>query len=172
MYITAMDKKLWRSLWIVLLLFSYPIQTEAQQNAEINISVNAEVIRSLEMNTIRDINFSPVQPSQQQINIDPQTDSNTGKMVAIGDPNAPIRVSFVPERILTNDNGSTLVFTYSIAGNDRDDQSSAEILQADNRNLSLNNDGIYYFWIGGNVAVENADPGNYNGDFTIEVEYI
>lgn len=167
-----MDKECWSFLCTVLLIVSCSIQAEAQQNEEIDISVNAEVIRSLEMNTVRDINFSPVQPSQQQINIDPQTDSNTGKMIAIGDSNAPIRVSFVPERILTNDNGSTLVFTYSIAGNDRDDQSSAEILQADNRNLSLNNEGRYYFWIGGNVTVENAEPGNYNGDFTIEVEYI
>lgn len=167
-----MDKKWWSFLWVVFLLISCSIHAKAQQNAEIDISVNAEVIRSLEMNTVRDINFSPVQPSQQQINIDPQTDSNTGKMVAIGDPNAPIRVSFVPKRILTNDNGSTLVFTYSIAGNTRDDQSTAEILQPDNRNLSLNSDGRYYLWIGGNVAVENAEPGNYNGDFTIEVEYI
>lgn len=138
-----------------------------------SIGVSARVVNTIEIVTIRDMQFGPVQPGQQQISIDPLQDSETGKMIAIGIPGSSIKVSFVRERTLTRvDGSSTLTFTYEIAGNDQDDQSSAELLQSENRNLDLNEEGEYYFWIGGQVNIEDAKPGQYNGDFTIEVEYI
>lgn len=140
---------------------------------EYTIGVSANVIETMEMVTLRDMVFGPVQPGQQEISINPLTDPESGKMVAIGTPEAQIRVSFIQERTLTHVNGTgTLTFYYEIAGNDEDNQSSAELLQAENRNLMLNSEGEYYFWIGGSVNIQNAQPGNYNGEFTIEVEYI
>ena len=148
-------------------------QDQSGESSRISISATAQVVESIEMVTVRDMNFSPVQPSQQTITIDPLSASNSGKMIALGNADSQIRVSFVRERTLRHVSGtSTLTFSYEIAGNDEDDQSSAEILQTDNRDLTLNGEGEYYFWIGGQVNVENAKPGNYNGDFTIEVEYI
>lgn len=138
-----------------------------------SIGVSARVVNSIEMITLRDMQFGPVQPGQQQISINPLQDSETGKMIAIGIPGSRIRVSFVRERTLTSSDGSsTLTFIYEIAGNDRDDQSSAELLQSENRNFDLNSEGEYYFWIGGQINIQDAKPGQYNGDFTIEVEYI
>ena len=135
--------------------------------------MSAQVIESIEMVTQRDMQFGSVQPGQKQILIDPITDNRTGKMVALGSANARVRVSFVKERTLTSADGtSQLTFFYEIAGNDQDDQSSAELLQTDNRNLDLNSKGEYYFWIGGQVDIQNAKPGSYNGNFTIEVEHI
>lgn len=158
--------------FIISFLF-LPFSALGQTKSDFSIGVSARVVESIEMITERNMQFGEVQPGQQQISIDPISAFETGKMVAVGIPNARIRVSFVRERQLTNiQNGNTLIFTYEIAGNDRDDQSSAELLQADNRNLDLNSEGKYYFWIGGRVNIENAQPGSYNGDFTIEVEYI
>lgn len=146
---------------------------EGSSSDSYSIGVSARVVQSIEMVTMRNMQFGPVQPGQNQILIDPLVDSETGKMIAMGIPNARIRVSFVRERTLTRSDGTeTLTFTYEIAGNDQDDQSSAELLQTENRNLDLNGEGEYYFWIGGQVNIEDAKPGNYNGDFTIEVEYI
>ncbi|WP_445665816.1 DUF4402 domain-containing protein [Fodinibius sp. AD559] len=147
-------------------------QDQNGETSRISIAASAQVVESIEMVTVRDMDFSSVRPSQQAISIDPLSDSNTGKMIALGNADSQIRVSFVRGRTLTHASGSTLTFTYEIAGNDEDDQSSAEILQTDNRDLTLNSNGEYYFWIGGQVNVENARPGNYNGNFTIEVEYI
>jgi hypothetical protein len=148
-------------------------QDQDEASSRISISASAQVVESIEMVTVRDMDFSPVQPSQQLISINPLSDTNTGKMIALGNADSQIRVSFVRERTLRHASGnSTLTFTYEIAGNDEDDQSSAEILQTDNRDLTLNSNGEYFFWIGGQINVENAKPGNYNGDFTIEVEYI
>ncbi len=152
---------------------SFAQATEENQSTNYTIGVSARVIETMEMVTIRDMQFGQVQPGQQEISIDPLADSESGKMIALGQSNAQIRVSFVRERTLTHVNGmSTLTFYYEIAGNDEDDQSSAELLQTENRNLNLNSKGEYYFWIGGNINIQNAQPGNYNGEFTIEVEYI
>ena len=147
----------------------------AQQSGsdQIQISVRATVVKTMEMITVRDMQFGQVQPGQQEIYIDPLSDSETGKMIATGNPDAQIRVSYVPQRQLSRANGSgALTFFYEVAGNDEDDQGSAELLQPDNRNLTMNAEGRYYLWIGGRVDVSNALPGNYNGEFTIEVEYI
>ena len=148
-------------------------QGDSSSGDRYSIGVTARVVNTIEMITLRDMQFGPVQPGQQQISIDPLQDTETGKMIAIGIPDSRIRVSFVRERVLTSADGSaTLVFTYEIAGNDQDDQSSAELLQTENRNFDLNSEGEYFFWIGGQINIENAKPGQYNGDFTIEVEYI
>ena len=157
-----------------LFVFSAPaLYAQESSSDSFSIGVSARVVKSIEMVTLRDMQFGPLQPGQQEILIDPLLDSETGKMIAVGNPNARIRVSFIRERVLSRSNGGgTLIFTYQISGNDEDDQSSAEVLQTDNRDLDLNDEGEYYFWIGGQVNIENARPGNYEGDFTIEVEYI
>lgn len=167
---------------IIITAFLYPLgavvpavfaQGDSSSGDSFSIGVSARVVNTIEMITLRDMQFGPVQPGQQQISIDPLQDSETGKMIAIGIPGSRIRVSFVRERVLTSSDGSsTLTFIYEIAGNDQDDQSSAELLQTENRNFDLNNEGEYFFWIGGQVNIQDAKPGQYNGDFTIEVEYI
>lgn len=144
------------------------------QNADrVSISVNATVEGSINLTTIRSINLGEVQPGQEQINISPIRNPNAGKMVASGIPNARIRVSFIREwQLLGSQNKETITYIYQVAGNTVEDQSTAELLETDNRNLQFNDQGRYYFWIGGTVDISNANPDNYEGEFTIEVEYL
>lgn len=174
MKLSGLTTVLFLNFACISLLFS-PETLFAQQSEsdQIQIRVTARVVKTMEMITVRDMQFGQVQPGQEEIYIDPLNDTETGKMIATGTPDAQIRISFLPQRQLNRDNGSgTLMFYYEVAGNDEDDQASAELLQPDNRNLTLNSEGRYYLWIGGRVDVRNALPGNYNGEFTIEVEYI
>ncbi|MDX1618953.1 MAG: DUF4402 domain-containing protein [Balneolaceae bacterium] len=145
----------------------------AQDLNNVSIRVTAEVFKTIELTTIRNIQFGEVQTGQEQIIISPILDSNAGKMVASGIPESRIRVSYLEEWELTNDsNDHTLTFYYDLAGNMVDNQNTAELLQTDNRGLQLNKDGEYYFWVGGRVDISNAQPGNYEGEFTIEIEYM
>jgi hypothetical protein len=64
------------------------------------------------------------------------------------------------------------VFKYQIAGSTIDYQITSEILRNDNRNVRFNTEGRFYLWIGGTVDVSLAKPGAYQGEFTIEIEYI
>ncbi|HBX64927.1 MAG TPA: hypothetical protein DEG32_01730, partial [Balneolaceae bacterium] len=86
---------------------------------------------------------------------------------------AEFRLNYLPELELTQIQGQgTLNFTYEISGNSEENQSTSELLELDNRNIRFNNEGRYYIWVGGRVNIENAPPGNYEGDFTIEIDYI
>lgn len=143
----------------------------AQQNIAINVS--ARIISSVELLTIQSMKLSQADAQNQQITINPRVSPNAGKMVAVGSPNSKIRISFLKSRVLTQQNGTgTLLFNYKVAVNTVDDQNTAEILDQDNRDLTFNNNGRLYLWIGGNVDISTAAPGNYQGEFTLEIVYI
>lgn len=155
------------------LVFFTGEQLFAQDSRNVSIRVSAKVFQSIELTTIRNMRFGDVQAGQQKIAISPIQDPDAGKMVATGIPESKIRVSYLKEWELTNDrNDHTLTFNYTVAGNTVDNQSTAEILQTDNRGLQLNADGEYFIWVGGSADIQNAQPGNYEGEFTIEIEYM
>ena len=140
-------------------------------SAEVNVT--AEVMQSIELITVNSMQFGNVQPGQREIYINPISSLNAGFMIAVGTPDAEFRLNYLPERELTQINGdATLTFTYEIAGNSEDNQATSELLELDNRNIRFNNEGRYYIWVGGRVNLENAAPGSYEGDFTIEIDYI
>lgn len=142
-------------------------------NSDIAINVSAQVISSIEMITIQSMRLSQAEANNDIIQINPQNHAYAGKMIAIGTPNSDIRVSFLQQRELTQRQGSsTLMFNYQVAGNNVDDQSTAELLGQDNRDLEFNSEGRFYLWIGGSVDISTASPGNYQGEFTLEIDYI
>ncbi len=155
-------------------LITQPVSAYAQNsNSEISINVSAEVISTIEMITIRSMNLSGAEAENDRIQINPRNSINAGKMIAIGTPNTDIRISFLEQRELTRQRGTeNLLFNYQVAGNTKDDQSTAEILDNENRNFEFNEQGRFYLWIGGNVDISTANPGNYQGEFTLEIEYI
>ncbi|MFD2532494.1 hypothetical protein [Gracilimonas halophila] len=162
-------------LTILFLLFTYG--TVLAQNQESNISaqvnVNAEVIQSIELIKVQSMQFGNTQPGQRLIYVNPINDLNAGYMIAVGTPDAEFRLNYLPERELTQIDGEgSLTFEYEISGNDVEDQATSELLELENRNIRFNSEGRYYIWVGGRVNLENAAPGNYEGDFTIEIDYI
>lgn len=160
---------------LFLILGNYYVKGQNSETAEINVS--AEVIGStqsaIEIITVNTIQLGNAQPVNGQININPVTNLNAGYMIAVGNPEAEFRLNYLPERILNQINGNgSLIFTYQISGNIEEDQATSELLDLENRNLRFNDDGRFYIWVGGIIDVSNAAPGNYEGDFTIEIDYI
>ncbi|MEX0778278.1 MAG: hypothetical protein WD037_00990 [Balneolales bacterium] len=152
-----------------------PVNSLAQDNNEssVSVSVSANVQSSIEVMTLSDITFGSVQPSQFEVVVEPNRDQNAGSMVARGRPNAEISISYTAEHILTQTEGNaTLTFYYQVAGNDEDNQPAAEIIEGFSRDMKFNEDGEFYLWVGGRVNIQNAVHGGYEGDFTIEIEYI
>ena len=143
--------------------------------ATISVSATVQVASTMEveMVTLRDMVLDHQVRQQNLISINPVNDSQSGKMRAEGRPNAEVRISFLQQRELTRVGGNeTLTFYYRVAGNDLDDQPSSEILDLENRDFELNDDGEYYFWIGGQVDITDAVAGAYDGEFTVEIEYL
>lgn len=157
------------------LLFNITVPVPAQDNSnnEVSFNVSTNVISSIEIVTIQSMDLSGAETTNDQIQINPQNSSNAGKMIAIGNPNSDIRISFLQQRELSRVQGpGTLLFNYEVAGNDQDDQASAELLNRENRDFELNENGRFYLWIGGSVDISTAAPGNYEGEFTLDIEYI
>lgn len=140
-------------------------------NAEINIETT--VIQSIELVTVQNIQLANLEPVNNEIFIPPTSSGNAGHMIASGNPNAEIRITFQPNQILNQINGDGLIrVIYQLSGNDLNEQLTSELLGTENRSFTFNTDGDFYIWVGGRVFVEQAKPGSYEGEFTIEIDYI
>lgn len=156
-----------------LTFFLHMNPPESRGQESFNISVKTDVISSIELVTLQSIRISRANVINNVVTVNPLANNNAGKMVAMGAPNSEITISFQPSQELIHLNGTgSLTFNYMVAGNDVDDQSSAELLELQSRRLRFNSDGKFYIWIGGSVDLSTAEPGGYRGNFTLEIEYI
>ena len=141
-------------------------------SGETKISINTTIVSSIELITVKSITVGSLQPGQQEVYINSISDVNAGYMIAVGAPGADFRLNFEKTRTLTQVNGDgSLIFEYELSGNNIEDQNSAEPVK-DVQTLKFNSEGQYHIWVGGTINLRNARPGNYDGDFTIEIEYI
>jgi hypothetical protein len=107
------------------------------------------------------------------LNISPITDVTAGKIMVKGKVNAMIRLSYLHQQVVINTSGEgTLVFDYVVSGFPSDDQKASMFLDAPENVPQFNKEGEYYLWVGGQVNITNARPGNYEGEFILEIEYI
>lgn len=146
----------------------------SEQTESVSINVSAQVVETtVELITMKEVDFANAQPSQGEIYINPVTSINAGLLRAQGTPSASVRISFQRQLELIRIGGSeTLTFHYEISSNSENNQNASEILDQESRNLQLNANGNYFIWVGGRVNVENAVRGQYEGKFTVEIEYI
>jgi len=164
---------IYKKLLGLLITALFPVFAVAQNQQNVSISVSATVSGTVEMVTINTVDFEDIEQEGSVIRVDPIFGERAGKMVARGTPNAEFRVDYIRERELLNlDGDGVIFFNYLVAGNFIDDQETAELLDQDIRNLQFNEDGEYYFWVGGTVDLNDINPGSYQGEFTIEIEYI
>ena len=163
-------------LYTLLLLFLLlPYGSQAQERTS-NITVSAQVVPSVsgvELQSLKSLTLSRDDAVDGIISINPGSSQNAGKMVAIGSPNSAITINYFQSRELSNSEGTGVItFNYQLSGNQIDDQNSSELIFQDSRNLRLSENGEFFIWIGGNIDITNAAPGNYSGDFTLEIEYL
>lgn len=159
---------------IFILLFVYTEISCAQQNSgqRVSVTISAEIISSIDLITVRPIDFRNTGRNDGAITINPVSSGRAGKMIAQGTPGASFRITFLRQRDLVNiDGDNVLFFSYMVSGNVEDDQSTSELLEDDNRALQFNESGQFFIWVGGDVNLQSAPPGNYEGEFTLEIEY-
>lgn len=162
------------SFALIFSIFSVDISAQRPpRSVSANIRLNAEVISTIELITVKGMEVNQSEAGQTTVTINPITSSFAGHMIATGTPLADIRISYLKLRELTRTDGEgLLIINYEVSGNTEDNQQTSELLESDNKILTINQDGQFYIWIGGSVDLEQATPGNYEGEFTLEVEYI
>lgn len=167
-------------LFFLLMLCGHPVLLMAQnQNntgTSISISASATVISGdIELETINDMGIIDAQRLQDgdEVYINPVFDPQAGIMRARGNPGAQVRVTYVEEMEVSRREGpGSIVFTYEVSGYPGDNQRESELLTLIEHELQFNEDGEFYFFIGGYIDLSNALPGNYDGEFTVNIEYM
>lgn len=167
--------------FILIILMVLPIMGMAQaaqqgNGTSVSITASATVIAGdIDLETISDMGIIDAQRMQEDniVYINPVFDAEAGIMRARGNPGAQIRVSYLEEMTISRNEGpGTLFFVYEVSGFPGDNQRESELLDQIERELRFNEDGFFYFYIGGRIDLSNALPGNYDGEFTIEIEYM
>lgn len=174
-YIYRNNRLIWLLFSVMLLLvFGSPWAT-AQENYSVSIRAMATVVEKseIELVTIKNLDLDLNRAVDEQIIISAKTDPEAGNMLVKGKPGAHIRITYLPEMELVNTTGAgSLTVFYEVYGYPGDNQTASEPLDAVDRMMRINPEGHYYLWIGGRINVKEARPGNYEGEFTIEIEYI
>jgi hypothetical protein len=159
---------------ILLLLVFLNISTLSGQNS-ISIRASATVVEAtgIELITLKDITIDEASAQNGSLEISPLTSERAGKMLVKGKINSSIRLSYLNQLALVNTSGDgTIVFQYVVSGNRTDNQNASQPLDQIERIVQFNERGEYYLWLGGTVDLSNATPGSYDGEFTIQIEYI
>ena len=141
----------------------------------ISITASATVVEAtgIELITLKDINIDESFAVDGILDIKPLTSDKAGKMLVKGKANSSIRLSYMNQLALVNTTGDgTIVFKYEVTGFKTDNQNASQPLDQIERVVQFNEKGEYYLWLGGQVDLNNAKPGSYDGEFTIEIEYI
>ncbi len=136
------------------------------------VQATAEVTDFVEMITLADINVGTVQPSQGIVNMDPRLDAGAGIIMLSGRPSASVRITYTPQVEMINAiSGYTLTVNYNLAGHPHQNQNEATTFTTNPVQVQLGEEGEYYIWIGCLFNLSAVQPGQYDGDFVIEVEY-
>jgi len=165
--------KLFRYILPILLLMSaFTLQA---QKTSVSIKAQATVIdkAEIELVTIKYLDIDAGMAVNGIINVSAKRDGQAGVMMVKGRPDASFRISFAPVVQIQNSAGKgSLTLKYEMYGYSSDNQAASEPIDAAARTLKINSDGQYYFWLGGIIDISKARPGKYEGEFTLEIEYI
>jgi len=158
---------------VIGLIMSVPGFSQSAGQKSVAIEVSATVLPEIELTTIRDIDLREMEITGDLIHVSPIMDPAAGLMLARGLPNAQIRLTFLKElEMLRTDGPGQLFLSYEVSTFKEDNQRASKLFQTIDDELRLNENGQIYIWVGALIDLSNAQPGNYEGEFTVELEYL
>ena len=178
-------RKCFSGVLMLLLVGSCALHAQDSDSsvASASINVSGKVVaptqaQSILLETVYSPSFQRASVSDKQLIVDPIADAagsagGAGLIIAQGLPDRSFRVA-VPGviRLSNKETSSTLEVQVSVSHNSGPDQSSSDYLRDSIREFTLNEQGEYYFWIGGKIDVSDVEPGPYEGQFVLELEYL
>ena len=155
--------------------FCLLITTTLRGQGSISIKASATVVEvtGIELVPMKDMIVDEASSKEGILNISPVTDDKAGKILVRGKINAQVRLTYVRDLLLTNSSGDgAMIFKYSLSGLKSDNQGASQLIDQVERIVQFNEKGEFYLWLGGQVDLSKAKPGSYEGEFTIDIEYI
>ncbi len=152
------------------------IQAQTPVSNSFPINVKARVVSDVpvEITTLQHMTVSRALGADSgALYISPINSSSAGLMQAKGRPGTLVRMEYVIHEELPEENrAGTIRIRYEMSGNKEMVQAASQLIDTGEFEFNLNNDGVYFLWLGGWVHIEEAAPGTYKGEFNIEIQYI
>ncbi len=141
-------------------------------NPKFNLEVSATVVDFLEMITISDIDVGTVVASEDVLRLDPRTDQGAGLIKIEGRQNSSIQIAYSGQVEMVNlTTNSSMTVTYTLSGNGANAQSASQLFTTNPETVVLDDKGEFFIWIGCSFSLLDLAPGQYDGDFVVEVDY-
>ena len=172
-FLPEMGKSTIRIMLAFCLFLLFQPGARSQTSGSIRASATVLEATDIQLITMKDMMIDESTAQDGILNIAPVTDEKAGKILIKGKANSSIRLSYLNEMLLVNSSGvGTLVCKYSVSGYKSDNQGASQLLDMVERVILLNEKGEFYLWLGGTIDLSKARPGSYDGEFTIQIEYI
>ena len=153
---------------------SFSQEVDDTRKATLSVRASATVTDNLQMLTIRSLDLINPLIQDKKIVVSPISSSYAGMFKIIGNPGARVRVTFLQNEILKeqNDQIGEVSAQYFVSGSFEDFQFQSTLLDVGEGNFRLSDKGLFYIWLGANLNLARATPGLYLSEFIIELEYI
>lgn len=141
----------------------------------INIKVTASVpdISEIDIIVVNSLAIDETKAVNGKLIVQPNKDAEAGMIRIKGSPLARFSMLFLDYMELGNSNGEgNLRFKFNVSGFPKDNQQASQYLDPLIRELNFSDTGEYFLWIGGEMNLSGINPGNYEGIFAFEIEYL
>lgn len=148
-------------------------QSQYRKILPVNVTVTVLNKVPVQLITLNNINIPAGIESNKEIYISPVNSSFAGLLKAKGLPDAKVRMSYLIDELLPEENGNgNISIRYEMSGNERWFQESSVLINTGEAVFNIGSNGIYYLWVGGHINIVEAGVGRYHGKFTLEIEYL
>ena len=162
-----------RTMIAFCMLLIFQPTSHAQFWVSIQASATVLEATNIQIITIKDMIIDESSAPNGSLNISPITNESAGKILVKGKINALIRLSYLHQQVVENTTGiGTFLLDYVVSGFQSDNQHASQMLDGIEHVPQFNEKGEFYLWVGGWIDLNNARPGNYEGEFIFEIEYI
>lgn len=158
---------------LLVLYFIAVFSLSGQTTGSIRTFASVVEATGIQLTPLQDLVIDESFAKDGILSIAPQTDENAGKMLVTGKASSSIRLSYISEMVLSGTDGNgSLVCKLILSGHRTDNQRASLLLDQVEKVVQFSDRGEYFLWLGGTIDLSKAGPGEYDGDFTVQIEYI
>jgi hypothetical protein len=169
-----------KQVFLIFLVFAGisvgKLQAQDNSNSRVmQVTARAVIVDNLMLVTMRDLDLINPAPEGTRLYVSPLESSYAGQFRVQGSARSSVRVSYLIYEDIqeASGNGGMVNARYILSGMDRDNQfQSLLFAPTGDFTIQLSEEGLYYLWVGAELDLSRALPGEYFSEFIIEMEYI
>lgn len=150
---------------------------QAQDNSTsrvMQVTARAVIVDNLMLVTMRDLDLINPTAEGTRLYVSPLESSFAGQFRINGSSESSVRVTYLIQEDIqeSSGNGGIVNARYLLSGFTEDNQFQSLLFAPTGEfNIQLGEDGQYFLWVGAELDLSKALPGEYFSEFIIEMEY-